>query len=275
MNLLPLFWRLSLLGIATLFFGGCSTVSGAERVSSELATHSYKLRGQGTPVVILEAGLGDGKESWAPILKPISRTATVFAYDRAGYGSSKSTNQSRDGATIVAELRATLRSMELDPPFVLVGHSIGGTYMELFARTYPDDVAGVVLIEARHADFDRQCRAAGARMCDPPAILGALLPRGPKRELAGGDRTMQEVMTAGPFPNVPITVLSSPNKFLEGKQFREVWMDTQESLATLSSKSQHVICDRCGHYIYRDNPELVTSSVVEMVELIRGEIAKQ
>ncbi len=271
MNLLSLFWKLSLSVIAVVLFGGCSTLSGAEKVTTELATHSYKLHGQGLPVVILEAGLGDGKESWAPVFAPLSRTATVFAYDRAGYGASKSSNDSRDGATIVAELRATLHSVGLTPPFILVGHSIGGTYVELFARTYPDDVAGVVLLDSRHADFDRQCRAAGARMCDPPAILGALLPQGPKRELAGGDRTMHAVMTAGPFPNVPLTVLSSPNKFVEGKQFRDVWMDTQESLATLSSKSQHVICDRCGHYIHRDNPELLISSVVEMVELIGRE----
>jgi pimeloyl-ACP methyl ester carboxylesterase len=267
-------WKLWLAAIAIVFFGGCSTLNGADRVTSELATHSYQLRGQGSPVVILEAGLGDGKESWAPVFERISRTATVFAYDRVGYGSSRSKNESRDGATIVAELRATLRSMKLDPPFVLVGHSIGGTYVELFARTYPDDVAGVVLVDSRHADFDRQCRAAGARMCDPPAILGAMLPQGPKRELAGGDRTMQAVMTAGPFPDVPLTVLSSPNKFFEGRQFRNVWMATQESLATLSSKSRYVICERCGHYIHRDNPKLVTDSVIDMVELIRGERAR-
>ena len=271
MSLSQWFWKLALSAIAITFFSGCSTLTGAERVTSELASHSYILRGQGTPIVILEAGLGDGKDSWTPIFKKISRTSTVFAYDRVGYGSSRSTNRSRDGATIVAELRATLRSIGLDPPFVLVGHSIGGTYMELYARSYPDEVAGVVLVDSRHADFDRQCEVAGARMCDPPAILSALLPQGPKRELAASERTMQAVMTAGAFPNVPLTILTSSKKTLEGKRFRDVWLDTQESLAALSSKSEHVICDRCGHYIHRDDPELVISSVIDTVQLVRSD----
>lgn len=247
--------------LAIVCLTGCSTFPTAQRVSTPEANHSYVLSGNGSPTVILEAGLGDGKESWAPVYDQLSQTTQVFMYDRAGYGASRSANRLRDGATIVRELRSTLQSLKIKPPYVLVGHSIGGTYMELYARTYPDDVAGVVLVDSRHADFSRQCQVANARSCKPPAFLSALLPSTPKRELAAGDETMNDVLHGGSFPNVPLVVLTSTNKFLEGARFRDVWLQTQKALATLSSYSTHTVCERCGHYIHKDDPKLVVSAV--------------
>lgn len=252
-----------------LFLTACSTLPTAERASTPEATHSYVLAGDGSPTVILEAGLGDGKESWAPVYSQISEFARVFAYDRAGYGRSRSDNKSRDGNTIVRELRATLHALGLEPPFVLVGHSIGGTYMELFARSYPEDVAGVVFVDSRHADFTRRCQIAGAGQCTPPALLAALLPPAPKREMASGEETMQAVMRSGPFPQVPIAVLTSGKQPLSTTKFREVWLETQKDLARLSSQSSHVTCDRCGHYIHRDNPQLVVGAIKDVLQCAR------
>lgn len=248
-----------------LFLTACSTLPTAERASTDQATHSYVLSGHGDPIVILESGLGDGKESWGPVYPQLSEFARVFAYDRAGYGQSRSNNNSRDGTTIVRELRATLRALDLEPPFVLVGHSIGGTYMELFARTYPEEVAGVVFVDSRHADFTRQCEIADAGQCTPPALLAALLPPAPKREMASGDQTMQAVMHSGPFPQIPVAVLTSGKQRLSTTKFREVWLDTQKDLANLSSRSVHVTCEHCGHYIHRDDPKLVVGAVEDML----------
>jgi len=245
--------------------GGCSLLPPAEHVTTPEATHSFVLAGEGSPTVILESGLGDGKDSWVPVFSQIAEETRVFAYDRAGYGVSKSGSKARDGSTIARELRATLRALNVRPPYVLVGHSIGGTYMELYARTYPEDVAGVVLVDSRHADFTRQCQIADAGSCTPPALLSALLPPGPKREMAAGDKTMEQVMNSGPFPNVPLSVVTGGKQFLVRARFYEVWLETQKSLATLSSDSTHMVCKRCGHYVHKDNPKLVVDAVTSVI----------
>ncbi len=266
MNKLRLFQLISLVCLA-----GCSTLPAAQRISSSETSHSYVLNGSGAPVVILEAGLGGGKEAWAPVYDQLSQISRVFAYDRAGYGTSHSRNWSRDGATAVRELRSTLRALRLEPPYVLVGHSLGGTYMELYARTYPDEVAGVVLVDSRHADFTRQCLAANAKSCEPPLIALALMPDTPRKEMTKGDRTMQQVIRAGPFPDVPLAVLTSGKQALTGTAFGNAWLETQESLAAMSSKSVHEICGNCGHFIQRDNPDLVVDAVRNIVRAVRAE----
>ncbi|HNP62740.1 MAG TPA: alpha/beta hydrolase [Woeseiaceae bacterium] len=257
------------LTILMILLSGCSTLPAAQGITTSAATHTYVLRGSGTPTVVLESGLADGKESWVPIYDAVAQFAQVLAYDRAGYGASRSSNRSRDGATIVRELRATLQALELPPPYVLVGHSIGGTYMELFARTYPDEVAGVVLVDSRHADFTRQCEAAGARSCRPPALLAALLQGAPKRELEDGELTMHEVLRAEPFPDVPLSVLTRGKATKDDELFYSVWLETQKSLAAQTTKSTHTVCELCGHYIHKDNPELVITAVREMVDQVR------
>lgn len=257
-----------LLVVANLL-GACSTLPPAERVTTSDAKHTYTMAGEGSPTVILESGLGDGQDSWAPIYNMIAEKTRVFAYDRAGYGASRSSNKTRDGATIVRELRATLRALHLKPPYILVGHSIGGTYMELYARTYPDEVAGAVFVDSRHADFTRQCQIAEAGSCTPPALLSALMPPGPKREMAVGKLTFDQVLNAGPFPNVPIVVLTGSKQFLTGARFYEVWVQTQEQLAALSEESTHSICERCGHYVHKDNPRLVVDAVRSVMEQAR------
>ena len=260
--------RFSLMvGLACLT--ACSTLPTAQNISTPEATHSYVLTGNASPTVILEAGLGDGKESWAPVYEQIGQLAQVLAYDRAGYGASRSANRSRDGATVVRELRSTLHALELNPPYILVGHSIGGTYMELYARSYPEEVAGIVLVDSRHADFTRQCQLADAGSCTPPALLSVLMPNGLRQELAGVDRTMDEVLSAGPFPNVPLAVLTSGKHFLVREGFDEVWLETQKSLAALSDQSTHTVCTRCGHYIQKDDPILVINAVTSVIEQVR------
>ena len=99
------------------------------------------------PAVVFENGLTAHKEEWNKAFPEVARTNTVFAYNRPGIGESPATARPRDGATIVEDLRALLASRNIQPPYVLVGHSAGGLYMQLYARRYPAEVAGLVLVE--------------------------------------------------------------------------------------------------------------------------------
>lgn len=101
-----------------------------------------------TATVVFENGSRATIEGWGKVLDAVSPDATIFAYNRPGYGQSDTAGTPRDGATIVEELRSTLRRKGLAPPYVLVGHSLGGLYMQLFARRYPQEVKGLVLVDA-------------------------------------------------------------------------------------------------------------------------------
>ncbi len=101
-----------------------------------------------TATVVFENGLRQTLDGWGAVIGAIKGNATVFAYNRPGYGKSDESQAPRDGRTIVEDLRKALRSQDLKPPYVLVGHSLGGLYMQLFARAHPQEVQGLVLVDA-------------------------------------------------------------------------------------------------------------------------------
>lgn len=98
--------------------------------------------------VVFENGSRSTMDSWNKVVADVARDATVFTYNRPGYGKSDKPTTPRDGKTVVEELRQLLRAQGLQPPYVLVGHSLGGLYMQLYARSYPQEVQGVVLVDA-------------------------------------------------------------------------------------------------------------------------------
>ena len=142
--------------------------------------------------------------------------------------------------------------------------------MELYARSYPDKVAGVVLVDSRHADFTRQCKLAGVAICAPPVLLVALMPAGSRLEVNGLEKTMDDVVRAGDLPDIPLVVLTSGKIALMGDKFQKVWLETQKSLATNSNRSTHTVCAECGHFIQKDAPGLVIDAVKSIIEQVRG-----
>ena len=123
-------------------------LSNTHNVRTELGVLEIALVKNRNPVVVLENGLGTDMMLWDAVFRGISKNNTVIAYNRAGHGNSSAPKAKRSGQTIVSELRALLKSQGLHPPYILVGHSAGGLYMQLFARQYPDEVAGLVLVDS-------------------------------------------------------------------------------------------------------------------------------
>ncbi|BAL86180.1 hypothetical protein AMIS_9600 [Actinoplanes missouriensis 431] len=112
--------------------------------------------GAGGPTVVFEAGSGEAASSWTAVADGLDRDATVVRYDRAGYGWSEASKAPRTGEQITAELHTALDSIGAPKPYVLVGHSLGGLYVREFARRYPGEVAGLVLVDARPEDDARR-----------------------------------------------------------------------------------------------------------------------
>jgi pimeloyl-ACP methyl ester carboxylesterase len=106
--------------------------------------------GQGSPTVILESGIAASSASWSGIQAMLSKHATVCSYDRAGFGWSDPRPEPRTPRQLALELHELVMHAELQSPFVLVGHSFGGLIVRAFAVQYPNEVAGLVLVDALH-----------------------------------------------------------------------------------------------------------------------------
>lgn len=115
-------------------------------------------KGSGTPTVVLEAGSGETSLSWRGIPDELSQYATVVVYDRAGYAWSEQAPSARSGDNIVRELHEALQNEGLKGPYLMVGHSLGGMYARLFTQTYPNEVTGLVLVDARPENDERESK---------------------------------------------------------------------------------------------------------------------
>ena len=112
--------------------------------------------GQGSPAVILESGLGDSFVSWHKVQPQIANFTRVCSYDRAGLGYSDSSPLPRTSDVIAKELHALLHAAGVSPPYILVGHSMGGFDVRLYASLYRSEVVGMVLVDASHPDQENR-----------------------------------------------------------------------------------------------------------------------
>src|SRR3954451_16859432 len=152
--------------IATLLLvavgGALATVSAATPGTAQTAAGQMvdvgghrlyiECTGSGSPTVVLQAGLGASSADWARIARVVAGSTRVCAYDRAGHGRSDDVPSAQDGLALAADLQTLLDRAGVAKPYVLVGHSSGGPYVRTFAAQHPDEVAGMVLIDAQPAD---------------------------------------------------------------------------------------------------------------------------
>lgn len=148
-----------LLGLATWFAGREARVTLAQQHPAPgqmVDVGGYKMhlncRGEGSPTVILDAGLRDFSVHWALVQPEVARFTRVCTYDRAGLGWSEPGALPRSSETMVKELHTLLANAQVAKPFLLVGHSFGGMNMRLYAATYPEEVVGMVLVDPMHAE---------------------------------------------------------------------------------------------------------------------------
>ncbi len=167
-----------------------------EKISSYLDSKTYRPPGElidvgdyklhiqikgeayvGVPTVIIETGIFDCSHSWQLVQSQIAEFTQVFTYDRAGYGWSQKGHCPRTFKQIVSELKILLQVKGLKPPFIFVGHSLGGPLVRYYHSQYPEDVAGVVLVDALHDYAPQMSRIflTAARVFSYLSVLG--LPR--------------------------------------------------------------------------------------------------
>jgi len=238
--------------------------------------------GAGNPVVVLEAGQGCAGAEWTPVVETIAPLTRVVSYDRAGLGASDPAPLPRSTREMVVDLHALLAIPAITPPYVLVGHSIGGLTACLYAHLYPEEVAGLILVDAAHPD-------QWARWIEglPPAEAGEheiltwmrqCLWDDPGRNPEGFDvrasiAQARAVTSLGELPLVVLTAGSSrqyadvPSPL--AAHMARVKSDLHRDLLRLSTNSRLVIAERSGHFIHQDQPYLVIEAIRRMVDEVR------
>ena len=230
---------------------------------------SLVIRNPASPlVVVFEAGSRGTIAKWGKVLGGAGREATVFAYNRPGYGNSDAPTTPRDGRTVVEDLRQLLRHKGLKPPDVLVGHSLGGLYMQWFARAHPEEVKGLVLVDAMYPrvvkaprDFPWAVRLAGR----------TLFSRTVWREIEKMDETVEAVLALPGIDDKPIVRLVNEPKPHPG-QVPPIALDlgvlrndkaSYDRVQKLYPKAKTVIVDS-DHQIPLATPEAVVDAIHEV-----------
>jgi pimeloyl-ACP methyl ester carboxylesterase len=227
--------------------------------------HRVHVAGHGRPTVIFSNGLGDTIDSWRSVQSAVaSDCARTVTYNRAGYEGSDTTAGRRDSVTIVAELRGELQRRGIAPPYVLVGHSLGGLYMQYFARQFPHEVAGLVLVDSTHWDeqllMGSNIAGEGGRRGNVMLFMSFIA----RRELADSARAGEQVH-ASPEARVPTIVLSSTrSRRGETPASSTKAARLQEDIVADFSAARHVRVPGSGHYIQLDRPQVVIDSVREL-----------
>ena len=252
--------------------------------------------GEGSPTVILEAGLPGSSLTWMSVFSEIAELTRVCAYDRPGYGWSQPTTSPRTAETIVQELRVLLQSTGIQPPYILVGHSFGGLLMQLYATRFPNDFTGMVLVDSSHPDqahrtLDLQeidTISFAMKTLGPIGIVRLLFPvpagnpesrdvsvREQERELLMTSRTLrtatremsglreslrQVTESTVDLGSKPLVVLS------EGRRRAESWQALQEDLSRMSTNSEWQVVDGAGHFVQHDQPDVVVDAVRRVIE---------
>lgn len=233
--------------------------------------------GTGTPTVILEAGLEVSLKTWAAVQPSVAKFTHVCAYDRAGLGSSDpdpaTFTHARTSSAVVEDLHRLLLASPISGPYVLVGHSLGGAHIRLFASQFPQEVVGMVLVDASHENQPSRLASTGyTPPPDPPGEKSA--------EHADMLASLKEVAAAHWTTDIPLVVVShgDPN-FLaqaapgitaeQATRMEAIWLELQRDLARHSSNGRLVVARHSGHFVQTDEPSIVIDAIRDVVDATR------
>jgi len=263
--------------------------------------------GAGTPTVVLEPGAGGTSSILGWIAPAVARDTRVCVYDRAGRGWSEPADTAQDGAQIATDLHTLLQRGHVPGPYVLAGHSFGGLYVLTFAARYPDEVAGMALVDSTapasaanpgtpspgHGGSSNGMSRVSALVSAAARLglgrlyaqsdFGSLPPR--SRDEVRADAatastlrsTIDEYLQAGAsaeqaaalgdFADKPLIVLTA------GSGHDVAWSAAQNRMATLSTNSVHRIIDGASHedlIVDEEDAAATTQAILDVVAAVRS-----
>ena len=300
-----LYPALAVLGIVALG-GAYETVAEATTSNAAPSTgrtylvnghHLYlNCIGSGSPTVVLFNGLGERTPTWAWVQSAVARQTRVCVYDRAGQGWSGKAPGRQDGHQLAADLDGLLSAAQVPSPYVVAGHSVGGTYALAYAMDYPKETAGVALIDSAsphqfdlpdYPSFYSMWRRVGALL---PSVARAGIPRltsglswgglpsdarretrafsSSPRELGADHDEFAELRTVFDQTKALTTLNGKPLFVLTADVGQQSgWPEAQTKLATLSTNSRHQTTHGATHTALLEEKDFasVTSGAIGAV----------
>jgi pimeloyl-ACP methyl ester carboxylesterase len=260
----------------------------------------FENRAENSPAIIFESGMGSELGNWDTVIDEISSFAPVFAYDRAGIGKSDQTFEMPTPKLVSENLQSILKTLQIDPPYILVGHSLGGVYIRSFAGYYPDEIAALVFIDPADFTETKQDWNAIFKAMDVPErkIDEMLYTRlyspakvdsvnfGPWSEgqvLRELRRTDFASLTELPLPSVPIyffvggkfeVPVDRRSKDFDQEAFFHIKnhsnMERWKKLSYSTGQPGALIyLIHAGHYIHRDDPQAIIFNLRILTESLK------
>lgn len=263
--------KIIILLILSNLFLSCSVSRNTTTVNQvDNRNVEFILKGQKSPTVVFETGMGSTIDTWESILDSLSKHTRIYAYNRPGYGKSSIKNPPRNVIEVAKQLKENLIAQNIKPPYLLVGHSAGGLYINMFARLYPNDVVGVVFIDASHPEQFEYFKNNHQFLYN--MLITATKNGKCTYEYDIVTSTFENFQEAPDFPNISVTVLTAGKKSspLETKELKEKWLCFQKDLKELSNNSKQIIVKNSGHYIHKNEPNIVIREILEMIDKVKS-----
>jgi pimeloyl-ACP methyl ester carboxylesterase len=226
--------------------------------------------GEGKPTVVFESGGGVDGSAWHKVVPQLRHATSACVYDRVGTGRSSPATKPHTMQQMVKELDLLLEHAAVAPPYVLVGHSLGGLLVRLYASEQPGEVRGMVLVDPTTEEQD-------ARMWSllPPHLLREFkqaLSRSPEGldydSFVGGMAQLRAANRAlGDMPLIVLTAVGTQDPNVPpdlGEQIAREWLTMHEEVSRLSSNSAHVLV-RVSHNVQDEAPGVVVAAVQEVL----------
>jgi pimeloyl-ACP methyl ester carboxylesterase len=253
-----------LLPAVAVLLNGCSTLPDELNLGD--SSVAQVRAGTEAPALVLQAGLGEGKQTWATLMPELAKQHLVIAFDRPGRSGAALTEAPRDPCTIADEQRTLLQNAGIQPPYILVGHSLGGLYQYVYAKRYPNEVAGIILLDPthpRHWETMQREFSGGARIVKLMRMI--VFSRADRREFDAQQKCLDQLDMAQPLTAPAQLLVSARFRPEEQGAFEKMMKPLRQNwLQLLGIKQMKVVWDS-GHYIQNDSPEEVVASVQQLV----------
>lgn len=234
-------------------------------------TFEYLLFKNNEPTLVFLNGFRMPLHTWEKVYTNLDTTSQVFLYNRLGVGKSSKATKPQTGNIVVEDLNSLLKTLKVKPPYLLVSHSLGGIYANLFAHTFPNETAGLIFVESSNPDEIEE-----HKKLKPSFILQTIFNGLRKIEKLFDyykyseneciKTTIEQIKNKGTHLPVPIAVITGTKKmpFVPTESF-DIHLRFQKELPKLSTNSKQYFCENSGHFPQITQPDVIVSVITEFI----------
>jgi pimeloyl-ACP methyl ester carboxylesterase len=266
----------ALQAISFTFFTSAQKQQSVDTIPLTIDGHKmfFFASGKGSPTVIMEAGLGATHRCWQAVDTQVAKMTKVVTYDRPGYGISEICKQTRDARTNAKELKTALEKAGILPPYILVGWSLGGSFIRVFCGQYPELVKGLILVDpAPENAYERFEKEHPELMAEDSAYMNEILRSnnkpGEKAEVIAFDKTMLQAAGSDSLHSAETILLiaAGGNNRQQSNPLNRIWLDELKKWGEKRPNLRYKIIENSGHHMAKDQPIEVVRAIAAMLNL--------